>query len=117
MSFFSTIYQNVVAWFSSTEEDDGSVTASGYMEYPLELFNTMFPGLFTLYVSARDIEGQKLRETYWKCDTCGERATQDVSEASGETVLSCGCRSNYTFGMEMWDQIATEANKIPLDSF
>jgi hypothetical protein len=95
----------VLTNFASCFPDVDSVNALGYPE----------KFLFTPYVSAYELEGKTYKEFYWKCNTCNERATQDNHMGPiPEVVLSCKCRSNYSYGLDFAGELAAAAEQVPL---
>ncbi len=82
----------------------------------LENYATMFPGIFTPYVSLKDVDGTMYREVFFECDATGERANHAVSDDGREMVLSSSVRKNYSFGLDIWTAIAEDAEKVPMDS-
>lgn len=72
-------------------------------------FSTMFAGKFTPYASYED---GKL-ETFWQCDTCGERAEHGVQEGVViERILSCPCRENHSYDLAIEKEMAMAAKAL-----
>lgn len=81
-------------------------------------YKTMFPGLFSLYVSETESGDQEVRELFWRCDVCGEVATEETTTgAVEECVLSCSCRSNCSFATSLIAEMNTAANIVPEEEF
>lgn len=76
----------------------------------LNNFNTLFPGLFTVYFTVEVQGDDSVYDVYWMCDTCNERAVMELTEGVvQEYTLSCSCRSGYSFGVDIWEEIEAAA--------
>lgn len=77
----------------------------------IELMNyaTMFHDEYSLFVESTTSG----RLCFWRCKTCKEQATQETR--GSEIVLSCSCRSNYSYGTDIHAQILADVAAVPME--
>lgn len=79
-------------------------------EIELTNYKTLFPGEFSAFAAVN--EAGELY-AYFKCLACNEHATQEErTEPTPEIVLSCSCCSNYSLGVDTWDQIQADVAAV-----